>query len=393
MEARFHRPAALLIISLVALFLWFRSSPPFPNKTPLAHGSQPAFSSGLNYTRLQPANSTLGVCTLPCLLDCHRIPLTFRQFGAVVAISRANSPRQEHLLFAGNLTGIDITIPHQPKWSEDDISKFKAEKDSRITRGSAMAWLGHLNALRWFLDSRHETVIILEDDVDWDIHLRTVQVPLVSENFQRLTSSRDTYWGDLTKWEILYLGHCGDFFSVDDWEKLQHTTFPDDTLLPRSRMHTRTRELLESLDIYEGYRMLHRSKWPLCTFGYAVNRASARRILEELAPKETEGGCQAYDVRILEGCRDLDYKCYSANPELFHHIQAPSEITNANDGTDDAGRIERTGVVTTTNIACSARSDSFFTKDPATLKYLQQEIGEKGHCLVDHMEEDAKKPF
>lgn len=376
MEPRFQRLVAVLIFLAVTLSLWIHSpSLDHANEASAQPSAPKPFTAGLNYTRLHPANSTLG-------------------FGAVLAVSREHSPRQEALFFASNLTGVDISVPHQPQWSDDDLNALKADSGSRITRGSALAWLGHLNALRWFLDSGLDTALILEDDVDWDIHLRTIQVPLASENLRSLLDSDRSYWSDLSKWEILYLGHCGDFFDADKFDDLQHRVYQDDTLLPHRRMHSHTKDFLDKLGLEEGQRMIHRSKWPLCTFGYAVTRASAHRILNDLAAKETEGGCEAFDVRILEACRDLDYQCYSANPELFHHISAPSEIADVNEGIDSTGRLQsQKSVGGTTNIACGARSESFFTKDPATLKYLQKEVGEKGHCLMDPMEQDSDKPF
>lgn len=78
-----------------------------------------------------PANSTLG-------------------FGTILAVSSAQSPRRASLLWAANLTGLDLIMPPQPPWTEDDISAFKANEGSKISRGSALAWMGHLNALQWY---------------------------------------------------------------------------------------------------------------------------------------------------------------------------------------------------------------------------------------------------
>jgi hypothetical protein len=78
---------------------------------------------------LLPANSTLG-------------------FGTILAVSHAHSPRRSSLLWAVNLTDLEIVIPDQPEWTEGDLQAFRAE-ESQISRGSALAWLGHLNALRW----------------------------------------------------------------------------------------------------------------------------------------------------------------------------------------------------------------------------------------------------
>lgn len=72
------------------------------------------------------------------------------QFGALLAVSKAESVRREGLLFAANITGLDIIIPHQPEWEDQDILNFIAPEGSTVNRGSALAWLGHLNALRWY---------------------------------------------------------------------------------------------------------------------------------------------------------------------------------------------------------------------------------------------------
>lgn len=157
-------------------------------------------------------------------------------------------------------------------------------------------------------------------------------------------------------------------------------------------MHDKTADFLEEIGMPENHRMIHRSKWPLCTFGYAVTRASAQRLLDEYS-LEGEKGCQAYDVRILEACRDHGWACYTANPELLHHIDAPSEIKSANEGASEeslaqADDYRRQG---TWNIRCGARSKALKTDDPETLQYLKQMVGEKGVCLVDQMQEDKSR--
>jgi hypothetical protein len=75
-----------------------------------------------------------------------------------------------------------------------------------------------------FLNSTLETALIIEDDSDWDIRLRSVQIPLaagaartalppkrVSNPFARHHVSRMYYWGDHGEWDLLYIGHCGDY--------------------------------------------------------------------------------------------------------------------------------------------------------------------------------------
>lgn len=137
------------------------------------------------------------------------------QFGAVIAVSRQQSARRDGLLLAANITELDITIPVQPLWTDDDVSQLRAENVSSLTRGSALAWLGHLNALRTFLAGDYSTALIIEDDVDWDIRLRTIQIPVTASAFRSLTFNFNTneadvrnYWGSTSKWDIRkYGGH------------------------------------------------------------------------------------------------------------------------------------------------------------------------------------------
>ncbi|KAG8628062.1 hypothetical protein KVT40_003935 [Elsinoe batatas] len=272
---------------------------------------------------LPPANLTLG-------------------FGAVAAVSVPTSPRQNELIMAAQITGLQLSIPVQPSWNEEDTKAIKAEKGSTISHGSALAWLGHLNTLRWFLTTNLTTALILEDDVNWDIHLRTLQAPRTAAAMRYLMSQdektkeaelkgpidEDIYWGPTDQWDMLYLGHCGEKFNPGKWNfRVKRAGFEDQSMPRRQDMHGDTRALLNAIDIPEDVRVVHRSIRPLCTFAYAVTRHAAEKLLMEIAPKEREGGTVAFDVRLLEGCRNLGLKCWSVNPELFHHVEGKSEIS------------------------------------------------------------------
>jgi GR25 family glycosyltransferase involved in LPS biosynthesis len=225
---------------------------------------------------------------------------------------------------------------------------MKDRDNSIITKGSAMAWLGHLNAVQWFLESNLTTALIIEDDVDWDIHIRHHQVPLIASQLRTLLSANPTdphdqytairehnrqksYWGDLTQWEVLYLGHCGDNFDLKYWPDLPHNIFKDETVPVMEDLHPDTQRWLVEAGIGEHQRIIHRSKNPLCSFAYALNRKSAERMLTELSHEEYGHGTWSFDVRLLEACRDLNWKCWTSNPELFHHQdEHDSAITEVN---------------------------------------------------------------
>lgn len=270
-------------------------------------------------------------------------------------------------------------------------------------------------------------MLILEDDVDWDIHLRTSQVPKVAAGVRKLLAEEydphnlahlsesayldparaGGYWSRSANWDIMYLGHCGDMFKPTTWSNtsaVPRAIFPDTSLPAHENMHSFTRKFLDALDVPPQTRLVHRSVSPLCTFGFALTRQAARRLLEDIAPREPDGGCLAYDVRVLEACRDLGLRCWTANPELFHHMDAASEIaivnaakpkdgevgsssTTPGTGVDAIGRLQGAAP----NIACGARSGSMWTEDPHTVEYLKEVVGRQGHCLRDQVGEDMSR--
>ncbi|KAF4585991.1 glycosyltransferase family 25 protein [Ophiocordyceps camponoti-floridani] len=328
-------------------------------------------------------------------------------FGRIYAVSVNGSPRRRRLIKASNVTELFLTIPEQPEWTETRLNRFRLREGSKIAEGSMLAWLGHLHALRLYIESGDETALFLEDDVDWDVRLRSVQVPLLSSALSRVlsesASSRYPY-GDPKDWDLLYLGHCGDYWdTVDNFDgsrfkpehlhAIRHVTFTDPTMPERSELHPWTAAQLSRLGLVPSSRLVHRSKFPLCTFAYAVTRDSALRLLYELAGWERKDGPEAYDVAILNACRDQGLRCWSVIPELFHHVHGRSVIGDiGRNGTDSfqflppvdaAGseQAERRGE--TSNIGCGFWSGAFDFEegDMDRLEWLRREFGRRGRCI------------
>ncbi|KAF2822254.1 hypothetical protein CC86DRAFT_331157 [Ophiobolus disseminans] len=421
MLASRKRPSPLLLaVTLVLILLFYQ----------INHADriyqQWSFSFELRPTKL-PANSTLG-------------------FGAIVAVSRDDSKRRHSLVQAANVTDLDLTIPRQPNWTEGDLQRF-VNGQTDIQRGSMLAWLGHHNALRWFLDSGLETALILEDDVDWDIRLRSVQIPLAASAIRQLVPPQRSfhpltnfgnhhtqYWGNHDSWDLLYLGHCGDYFEpvTDDGLHLDqhhnltvmpHIQYNDSTVPSPPDLHPFTQILFNDLQVPAHSRIIHRSKFPLCSFGYAVTRSAAERLLDDLAPaKLTESGPRAFDVALLNSCRkgaktpsptpadgnpsphpnpelrdrypSPGLRCWTVNSELFHHMPGHSLVdeigTKSGEGpgippVDLAAQAQVIQRNETTNIDCGFWSGAFAFDSNNTdqLRYLREHVGRRGECLKE----------
>ncbi|KAK8218788.1 hypothetical protein IWZ01DRAFT_518113 [Phyllosticta capitalensis] len=351
--------------------------------------------------RRGPANATLG-------------------FGAIYVVStdddkRTSSRRRERMIQAANVSEIELQIPRGPKATNDDIDRFNvamAHTGHRLVgNGTALAWLSHIRALQSFLASDAETALILEDDVDWDIRLRTVQIPRLAEAVRTLSPPESSsYYGDLSDWDLLWIGHCGDWFNkLEDGvgtkyqtpatlERTTHVVYRDETVPDRPDLHPYTKNLLDAIELPEKRRAVHTSAHPLCTFGYAVTRASASHIVSDIAPI-AHPESQAYDMALLRGCSKRGLKCYSLNPELFHHMPGKSIIA-AKDHRDPKrlAPVDAEGMPQalrrneTSNIGCGFWSGDFTFSGPVELEALRQEVGRKGRCLkAVHGEEEAEQ--
>lgn len=290
-------------------------------------------------------------------------------FGGIYAVSRMGSPRRQSLLAAANLTRLEISVPEQPKWDYEDARRLRAPVNSTLNRGSAYAWLGHLNVLETFLKTGRDSALIIEDDVDWDTRLRTQQIPQTAYAIRELIGSHDGYYGRYESWDLVWLGHCGDFFNASRGSSIQSIkSFFDPAMPDFEELHPWTQDFMVEIGAAENQqRLVHESVKPLCTFAYAVTRSAAQRILYDLAKQEpvrdAEHRCEAYDVRLLESCRDEGLKCISVNPEIFHHSEIGSEIAQVADmihrameSTEDPKTLPQSS---TTNIRCSARSSKW----------------------------------
>ncbi|EFQ88823.1 hypothetical protein PTT_15103 [Pyrenophora teres f. teres 0-1] len=341
------------------------------NHAGLTPSIQPPISS------LNSANSTLG-------------------FGTILAVSPDHSPRRPSLLWAANLTDLDIVIPDLPNWGVADVEAFKAKNgQSTISIGSAKAWLGHLQILNNFLASDHETALVIEDDTDFDIQIRHSQIPRLAAALRSLLGSQgNDYWPPLSTWDLLYPGHCDDAPSTA-YLSHPYSTYTDPSVPLHPQMHPDTSNFLLSLNVPSQTRFLHRAFWPFCTFAYAVNKRSAALIVNTFAA-EPEGGGSAFDVALLSACRDLEWTCWSVAPEMFHHRQGVSEIEREDDmhvGVQgDIGGGERSSRGTW-NLACGARHDQLWVDEGegdmrGRIKALVRRAIAKGECPVDALRED-----
>lgn len=199
----------------------------------------------------------------------------------------------------------------------------------------------------------------MEDDVDWDVRIKT-QMSLVSDNVRAYTGvneSDSTPFG--TDWDVLWLGHCGSLI-VDRMPTPR--VFEDDSRC-ETEMYSGWSKSFLRYGLAEGHRQVQASFLTVCTFGYGVTKKGAQKIVDLLS----KGGDEAFDVALSGSCKEQKLKCLVVNPQLFNHYEPPADSgylsgVHVGDGqgeTSEESNFEDSKG-TTGNIMKSARCEALF---------------------------------
>ncbi|KAI1422713.1 hypothetical protein F5Y12DRAFT_761373 [Xylaria sp. FL1777] len=225
------------------------------------------------------------------------------------------------------------------------------------------SWRGHMNAIRRIVEDDLESALIMEDDVDWDVRLKS-QLKLIAKGARHLMPSSkpsSSPWGNA--WDVLWLGHCGEIFPEmlpENEGKPQHPKYTisnDETVPPLDKVTG----LVDFVLYPEFTRWVHVSGGPICSFAYALSQSGARKVLLDLSIDHLGG---PFDNALAGFCRDgasgnmdgLRAKCLSVTPPIFFHHRAKGLLSGDSDIHDLTGT-ETREKGTTENIRCSARNN------------------------------------
>ena len=253
-----------------------------------------------------------------------------------------------------------MRIPYQPYISPESVDAFMhlgGDEHAHPRTGSAVAWIAHLNLLRFVVQEDYESVLILEDDVDWDVRIKQQMLDLARamRNYTSVPEDVTAPYG--LDWDVLWIGHCNEVINNDT----RPFTWPDPTRVPTPEYITFVEGEVEKLT--EGHRSIFATSLPYCTFAYAVTRDGARRILEH----GSTGRGHAYDLWLSLACSSGALRCISVFPELMHQFRPDegygqsslvNEVSDGKDVLHEEDVLEVLG--TTNNIVNSTRCEALF---------------------------------
>lgn len=198
------------------------------------------------------------------------------------------------------------------------------------------SWRGHINAARQIVDNRLGSALIMEDDMDWDVRIKSQLVQFAQGTRQLLNtpagSTPHSPYGD--DWDVLWIGHCGETtFPKDDERKY---VISNDYSVPSFKSLDTVNDEIKKHP--EHSRFIHDVKGTICSFAYALSYKGAQKLILGLALQEWKGN---FDNALSNGfCNNfpsIKPTCLTVQPAyMFHHRQAGS--MKADSDTESGGQ-------------------------------------------------------
>ncbi|PPJ52439.1 hypothetical protein CBER1_10305 [Cercospora berteroae] len=342
-------------------------------------------------------NETIAPTQPELLDDVANATLGFQKIFVINLASR--SDRRDSATLAATLTGLKFEFVDAVTHVDQKFMPPGAE-DADLKEGAAAAWRSHVNILRRIVDENISSALILEDDADWDIRIksqmrdfarasRRLLQPQVNATDQSLdrrfsrplpvnyvlgdantTEPTTSPYGDLDLWDMLWIGHCGVSLPLpvnasatnsqasvmSPKEMTARVTIPNDMTVPPRRYIEREFSDGQLVNQYPDYtRVVARTRGGTCSLACGVSQAGARKLLWETGIRALTAPMDLMYRSLCDGTSGRDMiNCLSPSPALFGHYRPPGPSSTWSN-IDDLSDEEQKNYPTSGNVRWGAR--------------------------------------
>ncbi|RIB08464.1 glycosyltransferase family 25 protein [Gigaspora rosea] len=189
--------------------------------------------------------------------------------------------RRERLEEISSYLGLDFD--YFPAISKNDKQILSRYGSADMNLQQKACYLSHYFLYKQIIDKGYNSVLILEDDADFELNITAV----IADIYRDLPAS----------WDMLYLGHC--FEGIGE-------------LVGKSSPVHR----------------LHKSMFPMCTHAYAVSYSGVRKLIDLIDPVIPRG---TVDYSISVVIEEKNVSSYSIHPQLIVQWKDHSDISGSLD--------------------------------------------------------------
>ncbi|KAJ5601741.1 hypothetical protein N7510_011275 [Penicillium lagena] len=241
-------------------------------------------------------------------------------FGHVYAIGlKERADKRDFLTLAASETGFKV------EWLDGVLPSSLQQKAmpsgyniSATVPAIIACWRAHMNFLLDVIENEYSSALVLEDDADWDVNIKS-QLHEFARGLHALQGeskvSKQHPYG--TDWDLLWIGGCG---SAPFPNETKFYAIPDDPTCPNIENRITLGGVPDNWKTRfpdDSTRFLFKAEAGCCTYGYAVSNKGAKKILAqlELDHIDTPVDLALSDLCGGKGRRQID--CYAPFPQII----------------------------------------------------------------------------
>ncbi|KAF2677968.1 glycosyltransferase family 25 protein [Lentithecium fluviatile CBS 122367] len=274
------------------------------------------------------------------ILDAGNSTLGFER--VFVASMPDRTDKRDMMALSASLSDIKFQFEDGIDASKVSNKAIPDSWDRESGNGTYGCWRVHMNIAQKIAAEQISTALVLEDDADWDVHLKSQLTEFARGTryvLDQESNSTASPYGD--GWDILWLGHCG-LRNRENIDQRYYVIRDDPTAVPQSlwsfarRMPNLTPKALNGT--YN--RVIYEPTRGLCTWGYAISLRGARRLLQDQELEEALPSDRALN-RLCTRVKGA--KCLAPYPPLVGTHKAAGRTGKDSDRVDQSGKVREVG--------------------------------------------------
>lgn len=239
-------------------------------------------------------------------------------FGNIYVVNMPERmDKLDAMKLTASLTGFNFDIIPAVDGSKVSVKVLSQDfPDGNTHDGQIGCWRSHLAFAHKIIENKLASAMVMEDDADWDVALKSQleHFALGSQTLLETSTKAAPFspYGD--GWDMIWLGHCGSEPANDDWRRVIIKNDPSVTP-PDHRVNWV--KIPKEMPKYDNStRIVYFSKGATCTYSYALSYHGAQKLLKWLS-------MDIYSQPIDFGLRDMcskaerNFKCLSVFPQLI----------------------------------------------------------------------------
>ncbi|KAF3390633.1 hypothetical protein F1880_008969 [Penicillium rolfsii] len=312
------------------VLIWLRLHPPRLHENPEAWNGQ-----GVSDEQRIHEQDTFKEYHFPERI--HDIMNATLGFNKVLAINiPSRTDKRDQLVLGSALTGFVIDFIDGVNADAINPKTYPYSWDPKYSATEYACLRAHLNAAQMIVQQGMRNALILEDDVDWDISIKS-QLQTFAHAVRTLQGTTHDHtespYGD--EWDLLWIGHCGASCKTER----PFYMIPNDPTVPKPAHFPPYYHGPPEGIRPENTRLVYTMKDAACTPAYALSHRGAQKVLAALSvnPSGFEDQLETGDPIDLElgrMCHSGLLKCFAPFPSLTGTYRSAGLSSK---GTDQSG--------------------------------------------------------